>query len=302
MNPQYIYLLIEREFIKTKENIFKIGKTKQLNNIRFSQYPKESILLLQISCYDCDIFEKNLINIFKEKFINRKDIGNEYFQGDYIDMINEIYINGLKENKNSINNNTYKEYTKKDIIDKNNITKENIDVNNITNENINENNINKVNIDENNINKENIYNNISGNYSCKKCENFNSKNFGDLKKHIFKKYPCKKTNNSYLLSDDQILAISILPNNEFNSITIKETLHLKNSNIITKNKEDLFNIFKSIEKINQSSFCKFCNKEYKLILDLKKHLVLDCFYNDLKKKENNHEFTNIDINTTYNNS
>jgi hypothetical protein len=93
MNPQYIYLLIEREFIKTKENIFKIGKTKQLNNIRFSQYPKNSILLLQISCDNCDIFEKNLINIFKEKFINRKDIGNEYFQGDYIDMINEIYIN-----------------------------------------------------------------------------------------------------------------------------------------------------------------------------------------------------------------
>jgi thiol-disulfide isomerase/thioredoxin len=118
-----------------------------------------------------------------------------------------------------------------------------------------------------------------------------------------KKYPCKKTNDSYLLSDDQILAISVLPNNEFNGIKIEETSHLKNSNIMTKNKNELFNIFKSIEKTNQLSFCKFCNKEYKLNLDLKKHLVLDCFYNDLNKNENNHKFTNIGINNTmYNNS
>jgi len=97
MNPQYIYLLREREFIKTKENIFKIGKTKQLNNIRFSQYPKDSNLLLQISCNNCDILEKNLINIFKEKFIQRKDIGNEYFEGDDKIMIYEICINIEKE-------------------------------------------------------------------------------------------------------------------------------------------------------------------------------------------------------------
>ena len=142
---------------------------------------------------------------------------------------------------------------------------------------------------------------MSINYSCKKCCNFNSKNMNDLKKHILKKNPCKKTNDSHLLSDDQILAISVLPNNELNGITIEETLHLKNSNIMNKNKEELFNIFKSIEKTNQSSFCKFCNKEYKLNLDLKKHLVLDCFYNDLKKKENNQKSINIDINNTYNN-
>jgi hypothetical protein len=141
---------------------------------------------------------------------------------------------------------------------------------------------------------------MSGNYLCKKCEVFNSKNFGDLKKHMLKKKPCQKKNDSYLLSDDQILAISVLPNN---TIIVEETLHLKNSNIMNKNKEELFNIFKSIEKKNQSSFCKFCNKEYKLNLDLKKHLVLDCFFNDLKKKENNKKFANINIsNTTYNNS
>lgn len=37
MESQYIYLLQEREFIKTKENIYKIGKTKQVNNNRIIQ-------------------------------------------------------------------------------------------------------------------------------------------------------------------------------------------------------------------------------------------------------------------------
>lgn len=34
-STQYIYLLQEREFIKTNENIYKIGKTKQENCKRF---------------------------------------------------------------------------------------------------------------------------------------------------------------------------------------------------------------------------------------------------------------------------
>ena len=37
---EYIYLLHEREFIKTNENIYKIGKSKQENTKRISSYPK----------------------------------------------------------------------------------------------------------------------------------------------------------------------------------------------------------------------------------------------------------------------
>ena len=46
----YIYLLQEREFIKTKEHIYKVGMTKQENHERFNQYPKGSILLFQMIC------------------------------------------------------------------------------------------------------------------------------------------------------------------------------------------------------------------------------------------------------------
>jgi hypothetical protein len=92
-SPQYIYLLQEREFIKTKENIYKIGKTTQPNNERLKQYPKGSSLLLQSICSDCHNIEKNLIKIFKNKFKQRIDIGTEYFEGDYKQMI--CYINDI---------------------------------------------------------------------------------------------------------------------------------------------------------------------------------------------------------------
>jgi P4 family phage/plasmid primase-like protien len=112
MNQEYIYLIQEREFIKTNEEIYKIGRTKQNGIARFKQYPKGSILLIHTSCSDCIIIEKQLINLFKQLFIQRTDIGTEYFQGDY--KIMKEYINNicageneytlLKDNNISINN------------------------------------------------------------------------------------------------------------------------------------------------------------------------------------------------------
>ncbi len=86
----YIYLLQEREFIKTNENIYKIGKTTQQNNERFKQYPKGSVLLLQTICSNCHSIEKELIKQFKNKFKQRNDIGIEYFEGNLQDMIHII--------------------------------------------------------------------------------------------------------------------------------------------------------------------------------------------------------------------
>ena len=48
--------------------------------------------------------EKQIIKKFKEVFIQRKDIGTEYFEGDYKIMFDVIYIiikqEGVKEDKN----------------------------------------------------------------------------------------------------------------------------------------------------------------------------------------------------------
>lgn len=82
----YIYLLREREFVNTKENIYKIGRSKQENTKRFLQYPKGSQLILQESCSDCLTLETALINEFKNHFIHRTDLGNEYFEGNISKM------------------------------------------------------------------------------------------------------------------------------------------------------------------------------------------------------------------------
>ena len=88
--PQYIYLLQEIEFIKTNESVYKIGRTKQKQNDRFCQYPKGSQLLLQILSNDCRIDETKLLVLFKKKYKLRRDIGNEYFEGDSRSMIKTI--------------------------------------------------------------------------------------------------------------------------------------------------------------------------------------------------------------------
>lgn len=135
-------------------------------------------------------------------------------------------------------------------------------------------------------------------YSCKKCNNFNTKNLKDLKKHLLKKKYCPKTNDSFLLSDDQILATTILPDNDIYCIKIEDTVHLKNSSIIHKNKEKLFEIFKSVEKLKKNISCKFCKLEFKNVMNLKKHLILNCFFEELKKIDNEEKILNTEINNS----
>ena len=99
MMSQYIYLLQVREFIKTKEDVYKVGMTKKENHERFNQYPKGSVLLFQMICNNCKNMEKLVLKKFKETFKQRKDIGNEYFEGEYKSMIDIIYSTIKDENE-----------------------------------------------------------------------------------------------------------------------------------------------------------------------------------------------------------
>ena len=90
--PNYIYLLQEREFINSKQNIYKIGKTTQPNLKRMNQYSKGSRLLLQSICSDCHIIEKELIKLYKDNFnrdyeyigLNSKSIEHENEGSAYV--------------------------------------------------------------------------------------------------------------------------------------------------------------------------------------------------------------------------
>ena len=59
----YIYILIEREFIKTKERIYKLGRTKDWRK-RLQQYPNGSVMLLVVETENEVLTEKCLLRIF----------------------------------------------------------------------------------------------------------------------------------------------------------------------------------------------------------------------------------------------
>ena len=87
---EYVYLLQEREFVKSNEQIYKIGRTKQLNFARFRQYPKNSISFFQSYCDDCVMCEHKIVKVFSKKYKKRIDVGQEYFEGNVFDMIIQI--------------------------------------------------------------------------------------------------------------------------------------------------------------------------------------------------------------------
>ena len=96
-NIQYIYLLHKREFLNTNKTIYKLGRTCHENLTRYNQYPKGSKLLFQMICSDCKNLEQKLLLIFRKEFKECKDIGNEYFDGHYMKMIDIIYNNMRNE-------------------------------------------------------------------------------------------------------------------------------------------------------------------------------------------------------------
>ena len=81
----FIYIIKEREFINSNQNIYKIGKTINPKQ-RLGSYPKGSQVYLIQPCRDCDVAEREILKIFKYKFKERKDLGNEYFEGDVMNM------------------------------------------------------------------------------------------------------------------------------------------------------------------------------------------------------------------------
>lgn len=85
----YIYAIHVREFIRTHENIIKIGRTEDIIQ-RFGDYPKGSRLLYTIYVSDQRQAEYNLIISMRQHFINRRDIGREYFQGNITTMIQHM--------------------------------------------------------------------------------------------------------------------------------------------------------------------------------------------------------------------
>ena len=145
-------------------------------------------------------------------------------------------------------------------------------------------------------------------YKCKIC-NYSTKKFMDITKHINKKKLCYDKNDKSLfnISKDEILVCSIIP-----FFDNKQNIHnFDNINEINKNKESLFNLLFQINK-NKIKQCPNCNTTFNKLNDLKNHLILKCFMDNINKNNildnnfenislNSHNNTNNSINTNTNN-
>lgn len=78
-----------REFIKTREQVFKVGRTVDIAR-RLREYPKDSRLLLSVHVRDVKSAERDVMRRLKNNFQGRSDIGKEYFEGDACKICDEI--------------------------------------------------------------------------------------------------------------------------------------------------------------------------------------------------------------------
>jgi hypothetical protein len=162
-----IYLIQEREFIKTEEEVYTLGRSHNLQE-RIKQYPKESNLLLIILCKNSVEIEKELIKLLTKNFTLCSNYGAEYFKGkfDKINLVIENYFKNIKSlfckitnsstnkfNFNYITNSDNNNILTKTIYPKNNEINEEEDVED-NNEDNNEEDNNEEDNNEDDINEE----------------------------------------------------------------------------------------------------------------------------------------------------
>ena len=73
---QFIYLIQEREFVNSGENVFKVGRSSQLIN-RISSYPKGSNVIFAVKVSDAVIAETSVL----QKPRNSNDVKGGLHQG-----------------------------------------------------------------------------------------------------------------------------------------------------------------------------------------------------------------------------
>jgi hypothetical protein len=95
LGPGYMYVIMEREFIKSEENIYKIGMTDQYDpRKRLQNYPHDSRVILLIEKPDARRSEnivKDLLRAHRE-IKHRQDIGAEYFEGEKNIIVSVVFM------------------------------------------------------------------------------------------------------------------------------------------------------------------------------------------------------------------
>jgi hypothetical protein len=279
LNEKYNKLYIENNNLNIDKNELneKYNLLSSLN-IELNKITEKNNLL---SSLNIELNNKNneLSSLYKDlnnKFNSlNKELNKITEKNNLLSSLN-IELN----NKNSQLSLLNKDLNKKNIelysLNKN-LNKKNSELSSLNNEEEQENILikdveNKLNNEENDTEKDNIVI-----YKCKKC-NYSSNLFTDIKRHFNRNVSCKNIDNEYCkYTNDQKIILSLLPDNTEN-------------NYIDKLKPDYKNIYKNNikELIDKLSFkdgnkkcCSYCNASFDRIQQLREHIIIDCFYNEI---------------------
>jgi hypothetical protein len=167
-----IYLLRTNFTQQDGKPVYKIGRTTQERFNRLRSYPKEYHFIYARSCIDSISIEKQILRIFNNKYT--KVIGNEFFSGDEIEMIQ--YINNIidEEKSSHITNNSQISGNNKELLSSL-FGKPNLN--------------NVILVNNNNYNNSKENNKL---FECRKCK----KNFGYKQSRWFHEKKCKINNNN----------------------------------------------------------------------------------------------------------
>jgi hypothetical protein len=118
----YFYILQTREIIRAKQNIFKIGKTSNFEK-RLQNYDKGSKSLFVLRVRNHVDFEQQIKCIFEKRFIQRKDYGENFFEGNFKEILDEVtnyYLNfeknlGTLETSGTVQQPIIKKYNTIDV-------------------------------------------------------------------------------------------------------------------------------------------------------------------------------------------
>lgn len=136
-------------------------------------------------------------------------------------------------------------------------------------------------------------------YKCRKC-GYEKNLFRDMKNHININKSCIKDFSCMDLSNDEILIMTLMPYS--NGAQNFDFEKIKNYSNTYKNKNILLELLFDIDKTKIKK-CLYCNKDFSKIKELKHHIIMECFENEMCNKKNiNVENLNINNNTNDNNT
>ena len=88
----YLYVLQEREFLRSGEQVYKVGRTDRDVFDRFAEYSKGSMLLYceHVPLESVVRLEGEVLDVFRRRFRPRRDLGHESFAGPWEEMVDAL--------------------------------------------------------------------------------------------------------------------------------------------------------------------------------------------------------------------